>query len=321
MRELMLLRHGKSDWRVDVDDYHRPLRDRGKRAAQQIGNWLKEQDSLPDVIISSSAERAYATADKACRAMGLDARHIIQNRELYLTGVQQHLSILANIEADHKRVLLVGHNPGMEELLQYLVAPTPQPQEDGKIMPTATLAKIDLPDDWSNLSDSTGRLTMLLRPKELPDNFVYDGDNGQELRPRPAYYYTQSALIPYRIKDSNLQILIIRSSGNKHWVLPKGIVDPGLTPQASAQKEAWEEAGVTGVLDEEEVGHFYYTKWQGNCYVSVYSLQVNMQEKKEARRSIREAHWVSVEDAIAKLKSLDLAKLVKQFATDKGYYG
>jgi phosphohistidine phosphatase len=65
-RELLLLRHGKSDWSTGVDDYHRPLKDRGKRDAQRIGVWLAQQKMIPDLIVTSSAERALVTAQKAC---------------------------------------------------------------------------------------------------------------------------------------------------------------------------------------------------------------------------------------------------------------
>lgn len=60
--ELLLLRHGKSDWSTGDDDFHRPLKDRGKHAAQRIGVWLAQQKRIPDIIISSPAERALNSA-------------------------------------------------------------------------------------------------------------------------------------------------------------------------------------------------------------------------------------------------------------------
>ena len=65
-RELLILRHGKSDWEAGTDDFHRPLKDRGKRGAQRVGVWLLQQGLLPDHVVSSPAERAIVTAEKAC---------------------------------------------------------------------------------------------------------------------------------------------------------------------------------------------------------------------------------------------------------------
>ncbi len=69
--ELLILRHGKSDWDAGTDDYHRPLMDRGKRGAQRMGIWLLQRQLLPDLIISSPAERALVTAQKLCKAAGM----------------------------------------------------------------------------------------------------------------------------------------------------------------------------------------------------------------------------------------------------------
>lgn len=66
-RELLLLRHGKSDWDTDTDDFNRPLKDRGKRGAQRVGVWLLRQGLLPDLVIASPAERALVTAENAAR--------------------------------------------------------------------------------------------------------------------------------------------------------------------------------------------------------------------------------------------------------------
>jgi phosphohistidine phosphatase len=81
-RELLLLRHGKSDWGAGLEDFYRPLKDRGKRGAQRVGVWLARQEWIPDLIISSPAERALVTAEKACKAMGIDASGIRQDKRI-----------------------------------------------------------------------------------------------------------------------------------------------------------------------------------------------------------------------------------------------
>ena len=93
-RELLILRHGKSDWDVDVDDYHRPLLERGKRGAQQMGVWLLQQNLLPDHVVSSPAERAIATAEKAVKAMGLGASVITRDERIYAAGLGSLMDVV-----------------------------------------------------------------------------------------------------------------------------------------------------------------------------------------------------------------------------------
>ena len=95
-RELLLLRHGKSERRVDGDDLQRPLKDRGKRGAQRMGVWLMQHDLLPDHVISSPAQRAVTTAEKCCKASGVAADHVRQDERLYRTAVDTLLDVLAD---------------------------------------------------------------------------------------------------------------------------------------------------------------------------------------------------------------------------------
>ena len=99
-RELLLLRHGKSDWDTDADDFYRPLKDRGKRGAQRMGVWLSQQDLLPDHVVSSPAERAIVTAEKACKAMGLGAQGIQRDNRIYEAEVGDLLRVLADCPAE-----------------------------------------------------------------------------------------------------------------------------------------------------------------------------------------------------------------------------
>ncbi|MGD2138082.1 MAG: histidine phosphatase family protein [Gammaproteobacteria bacterium] len=167
-RELLILRHGKSDWSVDVDDFHRPLKNRGKRGARRMGAWLLQQQLLPDHIVSSPAERALATAGKVCKATGMKPGDIHQDRRVYAAGLDQLLEVLASCPEKAHRVLLVGHNPGLEELLEYLTdgeAPVP---DDGKMLPTAALARLYMPGDWHGLAAGCARLESVIRPGALP---------------------------------------------------------------------------------------------------------------------------------------------------------
>ncbi|MES9943086.1 MAG: histidine phosphatase family protein [Candidatus Thiodiazotropha sp. 6PLUC1] len=314
-RELMLLRHGKSDWTELVEDFKRPLKDRGKRGAQRIGVWLLQQRLQPDYVISSPAERAIITAQKAVKVMGQDADAIIQERRIYAARVDDLLKVLAEIPEDAKRVLLVGHNPSLEALTEYLEGKRIPLPKDGKLLPTATIARIKMPSDWQKLKPGDGKLRTIIRASSLDKKFPYPDHSSSEMRDRPAYYYNQSSVIPYRIKDGKAEILLVKSSKQKHWVVPKGISEPWMTLQASAAKEALEEAGVEGDVGRDSLGSYTYEKWGSECSVEVYPMLVKKmipEDQWEERHRGRE--WLSPEKAIERIKQAELKPLIKQLA-------
>jgi phosphohistidine phosphatase len=311
-RELLILRHGKSDWDAGTDDYHRPLKDRGKRGAQRMGVWLQQQQLVPDLIISSPAERALVTARKLCKAMGMGDQGIQRDERVYGATAGELLEVVSGCPEEVQRLLLVGHNPGLEDLLVTLVGETVSVPEDGKLLPTATLARLIIPDTWKDLSPGCALLESMTRPGNLPRKFPYPGPDGREQRDRPAYYYTQSSVIPYRVRDGKLEILVISSSKKKHLVVPKGIKDPGLTAQASAAQEALEEAGVEGEVAMEALGRYSVNKWGATCTVTVYPMKVTRvvpEDEWEERHRGRE--WLSPDKAAGRLKQRELRPLVK----------
>jgi phosphohistidine phosphatase len=311
-RELMLLRHGKSDWSEQLEDFDRPLKDRGKRGAQRMGVWLTQQALLPDHVVSSPAQRAITTAQKAVKAMGLDAARIVPERRVYAARVEDLLQVLAEIPAKAKRVLMVGHNPGLEELMEYLEGRHIPLPSDGKLLPTATLAIIELPDDWHDLKAGDGQLTGITRSSSLPKQFPFPDHKGREMRDRPAYYYNQSSVIPYRMRDGQPEILVVMSSKCKHWVVPKGVSDPATSLQASAAKEAFEEAGVEGEVGDEALGSYTYQKWGAACTVQVYPMAVTRiidETSWEERHRGRE--WLAPKQAIKRLKQPELKPMIQ----------
>ncbi len=313
-RELMLLRHGKSDWSEQVDDFDRPLKERGKGGAQRMGAWLQEQELLPDLVVSSPARRAIDTARRAVMAMGGETQAIVQDRRVYAARVEELLQVLADLPAGAQRVLLVGHNPGLEELTEYLEEkPIPLPA-DGKLLPTATLAILQLPDDWHGLAAGSGRLTSVTRAGSLPKLFSVQGPKGKELRERPAYYYRQVAVLPYRLADGGIELLMVLSRKRKHWILPKGISDPGLSLAAVAEQEAREAAGVEGELSASSLGSYRYRKWGAECTVELFPLRVT-RELDEGRweECHRERQWVSPKQALKRLKQAELRQMVEEF--------
>lgn len=166
-RTLILLRHGKSDWSTGKDDFDRPLKKRGKNASDLVGNWLKSHEHTPDFVITSPAKRARQTTEISCAAMNINKNHIYERKHIYLATPEELIYALEDCPKEAKRVMLVGHNPGLEELLYYLVNGRMTIPEDGKIMPTATLAILDMPEDWAKLESGSGNLEFLIRPREI----------------------------------------------------------------------------------------------------------------------------------------------------------
>lgn len=170
-RELWLLRHGKSDRNTGIDDFDRTLNKRGKRAAQRIGNGLHQQRLIPDWMVSSPAKRALATAKIVNEALAAEGLSIARDKRLYQEGFERLKNVLAECPAEAKRVLLVGHNPDLEDLLINLVGAANLPDVD-KLLPTAGLVRLVMPDDWSRLDPGCARLLSITCPKSLPDDNI-----------------------------------------------------------------------------------------------------------------------------------------------------
>jgi phosphohistidine phosphatase len=162
MKNLLLLRHAKSDWNdASLDDLERPLNNRGVRDAPRMGKLMREEKLLPDLVISSDALRARRTVELIAEASGYRGE-IRYNHDLYAAPLEAYLESLTALEDKYEAVMTVGHNPAMEELLYQLSG-------ERQAFPTAALAHIRLPiKKWSDLDDRTrGELVHLWRPKEL----------------------------------------------------------------------------------------------------------------------------------------------------------
>lgn len=314
--ELMILRHGKSDWNTNDTDFDRPITDRGKRGAQRIGVWLAKNGLKPDAVISSPAKRARLTAEKMMKAMGETDRYVIYDKRIYEATLNDLLDVLSSISKETKRVILVGHNPGLEQLLIYLCHKKITIPEDGKLLPTATLAYLSLPCEWRKIKKNSATLLKIQRSKFLPKKFPYPSFDGNEQRIRPAYYYTQSSVIPYRYDKGELEILLILSSKKKHYVIPKGIKEPGLSARESAEKEALEEAGIKGKVALHPIGSYTCNKWEATCTVSVYPMEVTFvldEEDWEEKHRTRE--WFKPDIAAKKLFQPALKPMVINLAS------
>ncbi len=130
----------------------------------------------------------------------------------------------------------------------------------------------------------------------------------------PVWIYTQSAILPYRRWGDDLEILVVTSRKGTRWVIPKGIVEPGMTAAASAAKEAMEEAGVEGRVMARSLGKYRYVKWGGTCEVEVFPMEVTTELKDWPESSFRRRAWVSPAEAAKRLNHPKLRKLVRRLS-------
>jgi phosphohistidine phosphatase len=162
MKSLLVLRHGKSSWKhPELTDHDRPLNKRGKRDAPRMGEILRSEHLIPEAIISSTAARAHATAEAVAKASGYKGK-IALNHSLYAAGPEAYLKVLHGLSNDSVRVLVVGHNPGLEELLENFTG-------EAQIMPTCALAHVKFSmDSWLELDYKTkGELAGIWQPRDL----------------------------------------------------------------------------------------------------------------------------------------------------------
>lgn len=159
MRTLLLLRHAKAEAEDSADhDHARQLTKRGRADAETVGTRLKSLQAVPTAIISSTAARARSTAEIFAQSSGFRGKIVFRD-DLYLAPHSTYIEVLRGWPDDEESVMMVGHNPGIEELLSKLVG-------EDRWMQTATLARLTVPwKSWSDASVSAGStLIDLWRP-------------------------------------------------------------------------------------------------------------------------------------------------------------
>jgi len=162
MKNLLIMRHAKSSWEfTNLSDHDRPLNDRGKRDAPRMGKVLLKERLVPQLIISSSAARARSTAEKVAKASCYSGE-ISVDSSLYRAGPSAYLKALRRQTSQYDTVLIVGHNPDLEHLVEILTG-------NAMTIPTCGLAYVKLwIERWLDLKDDKkGELAKMWRPKEL----------------------------------------------------------------------------------------------------------------------------------------------------------
>jgi phosphohistidine phosphatase len=173
MKTLTLLRHAKSGWDdMSLRDFDRRLNAKGKRAAATVGRHMRDQGLGYDLVVASPAVRVMETLDGVASGYGrsLDP---VWDKQLYLASATTLLDIVQALPSEHRSVLLVGHNPGLEDLTLLLAV---DPGEAEEKYPTATLAELTVGERWADARPGSATLTRFVRPRDLdpalgPDEF------------------------------------------------------------------------------------------------------------------------------------------------------
>ena len=178
MKILTLLRHAKSAWDDPVArDFDRPLNRRGRRAAQTIGREMRAQGLAFDRVIASPAVRVVETLGEVAAGYGAPLAAEFDKR-IYLAAKETLLELVQEADDAAGRLLIVGHNPGLETLALLLTSGEGLRAELAIKYPTATLAEIALPvEHWRDVAPGAGTLTRFIRPRDLDPELGPDEDS------------------------------------------------------------------------------------------------------------------------------------------------
>lgn len=168
MRRVYLLRHAKSSWKDrSLADRDRPLAGRGKRAAQAVAGHIEAEGIRPDLVLCSPARRSRETLERVEAAFGdrVEARF---EEALYGASEAELRARLRALPPEVDSVMIVGHNPGLEDLALALASEGAERARMEEKYPTAALATIDLSaDDWGAIEQGSGELIAYVRPRDL----------------------------------------------------------------------------------------------------------------------------------------------------------
>ncbi len=126
------------------------------------------------------------------------------------------------------------------------------------------------------------------------------------------YHFDQSAVIPYRINNGTVEILLITSIRKKRWIVPKGFIEFNLSAFESAKKEAYEEAGVLGTNETVELGTFNINKYGGELSIKVYSMEVVEEHEDYPEKNLRKRKWFPVKEAEKKISFPEIGELINK---------
>jgi phosphohistidine phosphatase len=176
MKTLTLLRHAKSGWDDTVPrDFDRPLNAKGKRAAAVVGRHLKGEGLAFDYLVASPAVRVRETLDALGTGYGT-LPEPAWDRRLYLAPAETLLDVVRELPDAATHALLVGHNPGLEDLVLLLVPEGELRVAVAQKYPTATVAELSFADGWEGAAEGAATLTRFVRPRDLDPALGPDPD-------------------------------------------------------------------------------------------------------------------------------------------------
>ncbi len=259
-----------------------------RTVGQRIGAFLVARDRRPDGIVAAADPWSRRLAEGAAKVMGRSAATVSRAPRVRRRSQATTLGALHVLQGE--RLLAVGEVTGLD-------------------LPIAPLLTVE------PTSPQGPRVRDVVSSDELPRTFPFLTAHGVEQRPRPAYYYTQAGGIPYRWGKAGPEILLVTNRKGTKWAIPKGIHEPGYSAEASAAKEAFEEAGVLGEVQGEAVGTFGVHKWGATCTVRVFPLRVTcVLPEEEWEESHRRRRWVRATRAARKVANPGLAHLVARLS-------
>ncbi|MFH6780819.1 MULTISPECIES: SixA phosphatase family protein [Methylobacterium] len=166
MRRLILLRHAKSDWPDGTSDVDRPLAARGRDAAPKMAAYLAAEGLIPDRVLVSPARRTRETWDLVRPALGSAPDETVP--QIYEAPVSRLLDVVHAIPDEAATILMIGHNPGFQDLARLLSEPGEARRALTKKYPTAAVAVIDLPaGSWAQVEAGAGTIERFVTPKSL----------------------------------------------------------------------------------------------------------------------------------------------------------
>ena len=164
MKRLYLLRHAKSSWdEPGLADRDRPLAPRGRRASKVMSEYLRDEGISPELVLCSPSQRTRETLER----IGIDDSRVRIEDDLYGASAGDLLAVLNRVADDVDSVMLIGHNPGIQDLAIQLAGPGPEIARVRQKFPTAALAALEHDGTWTQLTPGSAELVAFVKPKEL----------------------------------------------------------------------------------------------------------------------------------------------------------
>ncbi len=165
MKKIYIIRHAKSSWKdLDMDDFDRPLKKRGKDDIKLVANWLKKRDIKPDIVLCSPAIRAKMTLKILKKVLDIKKEAIVFDRGIYMAKTRYLIELISDIDDRYDTLFLIGHNPSLSELAEYLC------DMSMTDIPTSGVVavKFDI-DKWSKIKNKKGDMLFFVSPKKLKE--------------------------------------------------------------------------------------------------------------------------------------------------------